>query len=223
MQRFAYTVQCMPALNSSPPHRLSHCTPVPGCPASSTARPAILPSLIMLSMTPAACQRMATAAQSTSPLSAMLELDVCVCCEDLGRDFLQAGQPVCTLAGNAALAATMMHMWQLHQYHGLDCAPLHLHVVCTVSHVLQLHWALQQDLCTGNPTQRTFLALLCPTMPCDTTRASSASSRPRPRMCEWAPMRSIRVRSRTSAFTLTPPAAMLLLLVPQQLRLLLVA
>eukprot|EP00955_Chlamydomonas_euryale_P089126 364439-Chlamydomonas_euryale.AAC.10 len=29
--------------------------PVPGCPASSTARPAIFPSLIICKMTPAAC------------------------------------------------------------------------------------------------------------------------------------------------------------------------
>lgn len=37
-------------------HAVSRCLPVPGCPASSTARPAILPSLIMLRITPAACK-----------------------------------------------------------------------------------------------------------------------------------------------------------------------
>mmetsp|Transcript_34488 Transcript_34488/g.88484 ORF Transcript_34488/g.88484 Transcript_34488/m.88484 type:complete len:227 (+) Transcript_34488:951-1631(+) len=43
------------------------------------------------------------------------------------------------------------------------------------------------------------LAAFWPTMPCETMRASSASSRPRPRMCECAPMRSSRWTSRTSA------------------------
>mmetsp|Transcript_32247 Transcript_32247/g.54149 ORF Transcript_32247/g.54149 Transcript_32247/m.54149 type:complete len:203 (+) Transcript_32247:1323-1931(+) len=42
-----------------------------------------------------------------------------------------------------------------------------------------------------------------PTIPCETARASSASSRPRPRMCECAPMRSMRVKSLTSLI-LTP-------------------
>ena len=53
----------------------------------------------------------------------------------------------------------------------------------------------------------TFLASFWPTMPCDTLRASKASSRPRPRMCECAPMRSILVRSLISEATLTLPPA----------------
>ena len=40
-------------------------------------------------------------------------------------------------------------------------------------------------------------ALFWPTRPWETGLASSASSRPRPRMCEWAPMRSMRVMSLT--------------------------
>mmetsp|Transcript_7922 Transcript_7922/g.21853 ORF Transcript_7922/g.21853 Transcript_7922/m.21853 type:complete len:210 (-) Transcript_7922:4-633(-) len=43
------------------------------------------------------------------------------------------------------------------------------------------------------------LAAFWPTIPCETMRASSASSRPKPRMCECAPMRSRRCTSRTSA------------------------
>mmetsp|Transcript_14481 Transcript_14481/g.39212 ORF Transcript_14481/g.39212 Transcript_14481/m.39212 type:complete len:214 (-) Transcript_14481:33-674(-) len=82
--------------------------PVPGCPASSTARPAILPSRIMFRMTPAALR-----------------------------------------------------------------------------------------------------ARACPTMPCDTALASRASSRPRPRMWECAPIRSMRVRSLTVPSTLTSPMLLL--------------
>ena len=41
-------------------------------------------------------------------------------------------------------------------------------------------------------------ALAWPTMPWLISRGSSESSRPRPRIWEWAPMRSIRVRSFTS-------------------------
>lgn len=41
-------------------------------------------------------------------------------------------------------------------------------------------------------------AFFWPTIPCETPRASNESSSPRPRMCECAPMRSIRVISRTS-------------------------
>mmetsp|Transcript_106324 Transcript_106324/g.295841 ORF Transcript_106324/g.295841 Transcript_106324/m.295841 type:complete len:209 (-) Transcript_106324:2-628(-) len=52
-------------------------------------------------------------------------------------------------------------------------------------------------ICKMTPAAR--LAPFCPTMPCDTIRASRASSRPRPRMCECAPMRSSRCTSRTSA------------------------
>lgn len=55
---------------------------------------------------------------------------------------------------------------------------------------------------------RTLRARICPTMPCDTALASKASSRPSPLMCEWAPMRSMRVKSRTSALTFTSPDAM---------------
>lgn len=45
----------------------------------------------------------------------------------------------------------------------------------------------------------TFLAFVCPTIPCETCLASKASSNPKPRIWECAPMRSIRVRSFTSA------------------------
>lgn len=37
-----------------------------------------------------------------------------------------------------------------------------------------------------------------PTMPSETARGSKEESRPRPRMCECAPTRSMRVRSRVS-------------------------
>ena len=50
---------------------------------------------------------------------------------------------------------------------------------------------------------QTFLAGACPTMPCETARASKASSRPSPLICECAPIRSILVKSLISAFTLT--------------------
>lgn len=53
---------------------------------------------------------------------------------------------------------------------------------------------------TGLPGP-TLRAEVWPTRPCDTARASRASSRPRPRMWEWAPIRSMRVRSLTSAAT----------------------
>jgi hypothetical protein len=44
-------------------------------------------------------------------------------------------------------------------------------------------------------TPAAFLAFPCPTIPCDADRGSRCSSRPRPRMCEWAPIRSMRVTS----------------------------
>ena len=40
--------------------------------------------------------------------------------------------------------------------------------------------------------------LTCPTIPCEILRGSKLSSRPRPLMCECAPIRSMRVRSFTS-------------------------
>mmetsp|Transcript_72619 Transcript_72619/g.190354 ORF Transcript_72619/g.190354 Transcript_72619/m.190354 type:complete len:203 (+) Transcript_72619:1116-1724(+) len=53
------------------------------------------------------------------------------------------------------------------------------------------------------------LAPFWPTMPWETMRASSASSRPRPRMWEWAPMRSSLCTSRTSAIFAGSAAAMI--------------
>eukprot|EP00983_Pelagomonas_calceolata_P048281 1140994-Pelagomonas_calceolata.AAC.1 len=55
----------------------------------------------------------------------------------------------------------------------------------------------------------TLRARACPTMPCDTALASRASSRPRPRMWECAPIRSMRVRSLTVPSTLTSPMLLL--------------
>lgn len=51
-------------------------------------------------------------------------------------------------------------------------------------------------------TPAALRAFACPTMPCETSLASSASSRPSPRMWLCAPMRSMRVMSLTSC-TLT--------------------
>ena len=60
-------------------------------------------------------------------------------------------------------------------------------------------------------TPAALRAFTWPTIPWDTFLASKASSRPRPRMCECAPMRSMRVRSLTSAtFTPSPPSAIVL-------------
>ena len=41
-------------------------------------------------------------------------------------------------------------------------------------------------------------AFFWPTIPCETALGSSESSRPKPLMCEWAPIRSMRVISLTS-------------------------
>ena len=67
-------------------------------------------------------------------------------------------------------------------------------------------------------TPAALRALTWPTMPCDTFLASSASSRPRPRMWLCAPMRSMRVRSLISAtFTPSPPSAIFSLSLPVQI------
>mmetsp|Transcript_9073 Transcript_9073/g.26731 ORF Transcript_9073/g.26731 Transcript_9073/m.26731 type:complete len:207 (-) Transcript_9073:2-622(-) len=55
-------------------------------------------------------------------------------------------------------------------------------------------------ICRMTPAAR--LAPFWPTMPWETILASRASSSPRPRMCECAPMRSNRWTSRTSAIFL---------------------
>lgn len=47
-------------------------------------------------------------------------------------------------------------------------------------------------------TPAAFLAVIWPTIPSETPRASREESRPRPLMCECAPILSIRVRSRVS-------------------------
>ncbi|KAG5458740.1 MAG: hypothetical protein BJ554DRAFT_983 [Olpidium bornovanus] len=50
-----------------------------------------------------------------------------------------------------------------------------------------------------------FRAFTCPTMPCDTGRGSSASSRPSPRMCEWEPV--ARRRAQLLGTSSLPPGA----------------
>jgi hypothetical protein len=58
-------------------------------------------------------------------------------------------------------------------------------------------------------TPAALRAVAWPTMPCEVARGSSESSRPRPRMCEWAPMRSMRVRSFTSCILTSTVACQL--------------
>lgn len=53
-------------------------------------------------------------------------------------------------------------------------------------------------------TPAALRARICPTIPCDTEVLEAAdnvaSSRPSPRICEWAPIRSVLVTSRTDVF-----------------------
>lgn len=67
--------------------------------------------------------------------------------------------------------------------------------------------AMSPSLIIERMTPAALRALACPTIPCETIRASSESSRPSPRMWEWAPMRSMRVMSFTSCI-LTADVAM---------------
>mmetsp|Transcript_25214 Transcript_25214/g.43077 ORF Transcript_25214/g.43077 Transcript_25214/m.43077 type:complete len:210 (+) Transcript_25214:323-952(+) len=68
--------------------------------------------------------------------------------------------------------------------------------------------AMSPSLIMERMTPAALRAPAWPTMPCETILASSASSRPRPRMCECAPIRSIRVMSFTSCIFTVDAAAM---------------
>lgn len=92
-----------------------------------------------------------------------------------------------------------------------DCEPIDIPMamaVLPVPGVPAISTALPAILPSSIILQITPAALRassCPTIPWDTPRGSRASSSPRPRMCECAPMRSMRVKSLTSP-TLTAPA-----------------
>mmetsp|Transcript_28404 Transcript_28404/g.55243 ORF Transcript_28404/g.55243 Transcript_28404/m.55243 type:complete len:214 (-) Transcript_28404:3-644(-) len=58
-------------------------------------------------------------------------------------------------------------------------------------------------------TPAALRAWSCPTRPCEFARASRESSKPRPRMCECAPIRSMRVISFTSAILTSLMVALL--------------
>jgi hypothetical protein len=196
--------------------------PVPGCPASSTPRPAILPSWIILRITPAAWGRGGASARRRRGRGrgrgAAARAARAVRGGTRGRR--PAGGGCCGGCGGRA-AVPAVHAACLPARRGRRQRRRRRRPAaarCARAHAPPLPPPRRPPPPPPSPLPPpaplapcprgalTLRAFICPTMPCDTARASSASSSPRPRMCECAPMRSMRVRSRISALTFTSPA-----------------